>query len=81
MTPGDSNRPPSDDTTADIVADVRAYLAGLPASDSVTAAIEEGEQIAAIVEPLRLPRRIVAAVHAYPFFKHNILNVNSLKKP
>ncbi|MDG2288716.1 MAG: hypothetical protein P8K83_02845, partial [Woeseiaceae bacterium] len=45
----------------DIVQGVRQYLATLPAKDGLDLAIEEGEQIAAIIEPLGLPAKIVAA--------------------
>ena len=52
---------------ADInVAEIRNYLASLPLSDGLTAAVDEGEKIAAIIEPLGLPPEIVAAVYVYP---------------
>lgn len=63
----------------DIVADVHQYLAGLPKKDGLAQAINEGEQVAAIIKPLGLPSEIVAAVYAYPLFRENILKVNDLE--
>ena len=63
----------------DIVQGVRQYLATLPAKDGLDLAIEEGEQIAAIIEPLGLPAEIVAAVHIRSLFRKKILKSNDLK--
>ena len=63
----------------DIVQGVRQYLATLPAKDGLDLAIEEGEQIAAIIEPLGLPAKIVAAVHIHSLFRKKILSSNHLK--
>ena len=57
-----------------ILADVRDYLATLPTKDGLDLAIDEGEQIAAIIAPLGLPDKIVAAVHAYPLFREKFLS-------
>ncbi len=64
---------------SDIVQGVRQYLATLPAKDGLDLAIEEGEQIAAIIEPLGLPAKIVAAVHIHSLFRKKILSSNHLK--
>jgi GTP pyrophosphokinase len=62
----------------DIVVEVRDYLAALPKNDGLELAINEGEQIAAIVEPLGLPDEIVAAIHAYPLYRERILRAKDL---
>ncbi len=62
-----------------IIANVRDYLAGLPESDKLAACLAEGDAIAAIVRPLGLPAKILAAVHAYPLFRADILNTKSLQ--
>ncbi len=62
---GDSN---------DIVEAVRQFLRDLPEKDGVTAAIEEGREIAAVVASLGLPSDLVAAVHAYPLFRDDLIN-------
>jgi len=79
MSANDAEKQRSDGETKDIVADVRKYLSTLAKNDAVDAAIDEGERIAAIVEPLRLPDEIVAAVHAYPLFRENILTSKHLQ--
>jgi GTP pyrophosphokinase len=61
------------------VAQVRKYLAAIPSCDGLAPAIEEGEKIAAIIEPLGLPPGIVAAVHAYPLFREKILSEKDLQ--
>ena len=65
----------SNKETADIIDQVRDYLATLPKKDGLDQAINEGEQIATIVESLGLPTKIVAAVHAYPLFRDGFIKV------
>ncbi len=62
-----------------IVAKLRDFLRALPKKDGVDDAIKEGEQIAAIIEPLGLQPKILAAVYAYPLFRGCILNENDLQ--
>ena len=69
----------NDSDTDDIVAEVRRYLAALPKKGGLELAINEGEQIAAIIKPLGLPAKIVAAVYAYPSFRENIIKYNDLQ--
>ena len=45
----------NDSDTDDIVAEVRRYLAALPKKDGLEIAINEGEQIAAIINHLDCP--------------------------
>ncbi len=68
----------SSDAETDIVAVVRDFLGGLRDLDGLDVAIEEGRQIAAIVEPLGLPQKIIAAVHVYPLFRDGIINDKTL---
>ena len=68
----------SSDAETDIVAVVRDFLGGLRDLDGLDVAIEEGRQIAAIVEPLGLPPKIIAAVHVYPLFRDGIINDKTL---
>lgn len=63
----------------DIVQGVRQYLATLPAKDGLDLAIKEGEQIAAIIEPLGLPAEIVAAVHINSLFRKKIISSDYIK--
>ena len=72
------NSPLSGDHKA-IVANVREYLAGLPESEKLNACLAEGDAIAAIVRPLGLPAKILAAVHAYPLFSAEILSPKQYK--
>lgn len=65
--------------TDDIVAEVRQYLRGLPSKDGLAQAINEGEQVAAIINPLGLPSKIVAAVYVYPLFRENFLKLKDLE--
>ena len=64
---------------ASIVEAVRAYLDDLPRQDGLAQCIAEGCNIAQILEPLVLPNPIIAAVHAYPLFRDEFLNINSLQ--
>ena len=68
----------SSDAETDIVAVVRDFLGGLRDLDGLDVAIEEGRQIAAIVEPLGLPPKIIAAVQVYPLFRDGIINDKTL---
>jgi GTP pyrophosphokinase len=62
-----------------IVEAVRAYLDGLPDQDGLAQCIAEGCAIAKILEPLVLPNPIMAAVHAYPLFRDDLLKINSIQ--
>ena len=62
-----------------IVEAVRAYLDGLPDQDGLAPCIAEGCAIAEILEPLVLPTPIIAAVHAYPLFRDELLNISSIE--
>ena len=62
-----------------IVTAVGEYLARLPAKDGLDACVAEGQAIAAIVGPLGLPSRILAAVLAYPLYRDGILSDKALQ--
>jgi GTP pyrophosphokinase len=62
-----------------IVAAVDEYLGSLAHTEGLRECIDEGRAIAAIVEPLGLPTRILAAVHAYPLFRDEIIGTKSLQ--
>jgi len=62
-----------------VVALVNEYLGSLPDKDGLQDRLDEGRAIAEIVEPLGLPPPILAAVHAYPLFRDDLLDVNSLQ--
>jgi len=62
-----------------VVAVVDEYLRSLPEKDGLRECIAEGQAIAAIVEPLGLPARILAAVHAYPLFRDELLSNKTLQ--
>src|SRR5210317_488715 len=62
-----------------IVEAVRAYLDGLTDQDGLAQCIAEGCAIAKILEPLVLPNPIMAAVHAYPLFRDDLLKINSIQ--
>ncbi|MGB5510434.1 MAG: bifunctional (p)ppGpp synthetase/guanosine-3',5'-bis(diphosphate) 3'-pyrophosphohydrolase [Woeseiaceae bacterium] len=57
------------DATNGPVAKVQAFIDELPPQEGLARAVEEGRQIAAIVEPLGLPRELLAAVHLYPLYR------------
>jgi len=79
MSSSDPEKQRQSNGSNDIVEDVCTYLATLPKNDGCDRAIDEGEQIAAIVKPLGLPEKIVAAVHAYPLFRDQILTLKDLR--
>ncbi len=76
--PSAENPPLAGDHKA-IVANVREYLAGLPDGDELAACLAEGDAIAAIVRPLGLPAKILAAVHTYPLFRAQIVDSKVLQ--
>jgi GTP pyrophosphokinase len=62
-----------------IIAIVGEYLDSLPDKDGLQGCLDEGRAIAEIVEPLGLPARILAAVHAYPLFRDEMIGSKSLQ--
>ena len=62
-----------------VVAAVDRYIGSLPDKDGQRECIAEGKAIAAIVEPLGLPAEILAAIHAYPLFRDELISIKSLE--
>jgi len=79
MSVTETEKPANDSDTDDIVAEVRQYLFALPKKDGLESALYEGEQIAAIIKPLGMPAKIVAAVYAYPLFREKFLTNKDLE--
>ena len=69
----------STDAQNDPVATVRAFVDELPPKEGLAQAIEEGRQIATIVEPLGLPRELLAAVHLYPLYRDEFVSKKTLQ--
>ena len=72
---------PSAESTpnSDVVDAVRDLLDSLPEKDGLRECVAEGRAIAAIVEPLGLPDKILGAVHAYPACREGFIDQNSFK--
>ena len=72
---------PSAESTpaAGAIAEVRCFLDDLPAKDGLDSCLREGRAVARIVEPLGLPERILAAVHAYPAYRDGFINSKMLE--
>jgi len=66
-------------TVDKIVAKTRDYLESLPFEAGLPEACAEGEQIAAIVEPLGLPQEIIAALHAYPPVREKFISIKNIE--
>ena len=60
-----------------IAAATREFLNTLPDNDAVNAALAEGRDIAAIVQTLELPEKLVAAATIYPLVRDNCVDINS----
>jgi GTP pyrophosphokinase len=60
-----------------IAAATRQFLNTLPDNDAVNAALAEGRDIAAIVQTLELPEKLVAAATIYPLVRDNCVDINS----
>ncbi len=74
-----SDNPTSVDASNDPVASVQAFVDELPSRDGLAVTIDEGRQIATIVEPLGLPRELLAAVHIYPLYRDGLLDLKTLE--
>jgi GTP pyrophosphokinase len=60
-----------------IAAATRQFLNTLPDNDAVNTALAEGRDIAAIVQTLELPEKLVAAATIYPLVRDNFVDINS----
>jgi GTP pyrophosphokinase len=79
MSLNDDKNGNSRDDSNNIVDETRRFLASLSVKKNLAQAIDEGEQIVAIIEPLGLPDEIVAAIHVYPLYRDNILDIKTLE--
>ena len=79
MSRSKAKSPPNSVDQVDIVEAARAYLDELPKNEAIDAAIAEGREIATVVETLGLPHELLAAVHIYPLFRDNNIELNSLE--
>jgi len=79
MSASEVENPVAADTAADVVETARHYLATLPDQPRLATAIDEGEQIAAIVAPLGLPPELLGAVLAYPLYRDGFINEKYLE--
>jgi GTP pyrophosphokinase len=62
----------------DIVAVTRQWVTALPPSAGVPQKVE-GEQVAAILQQLGLPRPLIAAAEIYPLLRHGLLRPDDLE--
>jgi GTP pyrophosphokinase len=69
----------SDTHGPDLLAAVLAFIEALPPGAATQHAVEEGRQIAAIVEPLGLPRDLLAAAHLYPLYRDGLVADKDIK--
>lgn len=65
---------------ADPLGAARALIDGLPQCVEIAAARAEGEEISAILAPLRLPDTLLAAVALYPLERNGLLEPKTLQK-
>jgi len=63
---------------ADIVDTARQFVDALAQKEGLSAAITEGQEIAAIVESLGLSNKLLAAVHLYPLVRGQFIDENTL---
>jgi GTP pyrophosphokinase len=76
------SQPPNQDIegqTLDSVAAAGRFLHELPADNSLTAAIDEGQAIADIIASLGLSDKLVAAALIYPLVRDDKININSIE--
>ncbi|MFZ9052188.1 MAG: RelA/SpoT family protein [Woeseiaceae bacterium] len=76
------SQPPNQDIegqTLDSVAAAGRFLHELPADNSLTAAIDEGQAIADIVASLGLSDKLVAAALIYPLVRDDKISVNAIE--
>ena len=63
----------------DPIVAVRAFISEMAPKAGLERAIEEGRAIAAIVEPLGLPRELLAAVRLHPLYRDEFISIKSLQ--
>ena len=78
MSLSEREKPANGSETPDIVRVAGRFVEALPDTPAMRAAIEQGREIAAIVETLGLAGDLLAAARVYPVFRENLLDINSL---
>jgi GTP pyrophosphokinase len=79
MSLSEREKPANGGETPDIVRVTDRYVEALPGTPVATLAIEEGREIAAIVENLGLSDDLLAAARVYPLFRENLLDIKNLE--
>jgi len=79
MSLSEREKPANGGETPDIVRVTDRYVEALPGTPVATLAIEEGREIAAIVENLGLSDDLLAAARVYPLFRENLLDIKKLE--
>lgn len=64
---------------AAILSSVESLIAALPSTSALANAVDEGRQIAAIVEALGLPLDVLAAARLYPLYRVDLIDENDLE--
>jgi GTP pyrophosphokinase len=70
--------PGTDNERDEIVAAAAQLIESLPDNSAVTAAVNEGQEIATIVESLGMSPQLCAAVRLYPLVRDKFLDINIL---
>jgi len=65
---------------ADIIEKIHEFVDALPNQGQIAALRVESEQICAILEPLEFPAALIAAVHACPLVRNDIVTLRDLQK-
>ncbi len=79
MSLSEREKPANGSETADIVRDAGRFVETLPDTPAKRAAIEQGREIAAIVETLGLADDLLAAARIYPVFRENLVDIKTLE--
>ncbi|MGA8204793.1 MAG: HD domain-containing protein, partial [Woeseiaceae bacterium] len=78
MSLSEREKPANGSETPDIVRVAGRFVETLPDTPAMHAAIEQGREIAAIVESLGLAGDLLAAARVYPVFREELLDINAL---
>ena len=79
MSLSEREKPANGVETTDIVASARRFIGALPDLSGKAVAVDEGREIAAIVETLGLSGELLAAALVYPLYRDEIVDTNTLE--
>jgi GTP pyrophosphokinase len=79
MSLSEREKPANGVETTDIVASARRFVGALPDLSGKAVAVDEGREIAAIVETLGLSGELLAAALVYPLYRDEIVDTNTLE--